>query len=147
MSKCSYCNKDFAESKITINAWNGTGYVNVTYFFCSEDCKNEIINSSNKVRNKAVLFLVLLIPVVLTFILFPALAILLKMKGFIYLAFGIPIFLLGFVLFKYPFATPETNDKWGLKKSIRRLKYTGFILMAFGVLIQVINLFVIYSKG
>ena len=140
MSKCSYCNKDSAQNKITLSTWNGTGPGNVTYYFCSEGCKAEIVSLAGLLKKKARMFLFLLLTVVLLFVAFPLLAILVNKKELIYLAFGVPAFLFGLILFKYPFATPETNSKWGLKKSIRFIKSAGLIFMAFGGLLLAFNL-------
>jgi hypothetical protein len=140
MATCSYCTKDKTENKIIVNTWHGTVRKDVTFYYCCEDCKHHIEEYAKALNKQVKQFLYLILTVVMTFILLPAVTALLKDQTLIFIAFGVPAFLLGIVLFKYPFATPESNSKWGIKKSIKVLKSFGITLMFIGILLQFINL-------
>lgn len=94
----------------------------------------------NDIEKHVKRFLFLILIVILVFIVFPMLAMILNEKRLLCLAFGVPTFLLGMVLFKYPFATPETTHKWGLKRSVTTLKIIGITLIIIGIMFQIVNL-------
>lgn len=141
MEKCSYCNKYSAESKMTLNTWKGSGRENVTFYFCSESCRNKIEKFSEHANSSVKKFLIFLLITILTLIICLILTIVLNEKRLISLVFGIPIFFLGIIFYRYPFATPETTDRWGLKKSISVIRNSGKILMAIGFLLLLVQLF------
>lgn len=144
MPKCSYCNKDDAENQMTLRTWVGSRQENALFYYCSESCKNAIEEFSIYVNNNVKRFLYLILIVILAFIIFPLLAFVFKEKQILFLGFSIPIFILGIVIRKYPFATPETSNKWGLKRSITVMKYIGIVLITLGILVIVFNLALLF---
>ncbi len=144
-SKCAYCNREMAGSKMVLNTWDGTGRRDCTFYYCSPECKTGIEEFSADLNKHVKHFLFLIILVVIAVILFPLLALLFSTTNLLVASFGIPFILLGYVLFRYPFATPGTNSNLGIKRSKRLLAFFGKTFVIIGVCMVVINLFLILS--
>jgi predicted nucleic acid-binding Zn ribbon protein len=139
MAKCSYCNQKSGDSKMVINTWDGTTRRDVTFYYCSEECKIQVEEFSKRLNKQSKQFLLLISVLVLAFIVLPVLTSLFSDKNLFFISFGIPLICLGVVLFKNPFATPESTRSLGIKKSQKLLKMIGIILIFVGFSLQVIN--------
>ena len=143
MTKCSFCNKEMADHQMVINTWDGTNRKDVTFYYCSGECKTQIENFSKALNKQVKQFLYLILVVVLSFIVFPVLGFLFSAKNFFFISFGIPLICLGVVLFKNPFATPESTRGFGIKKSQKLLRSIGITFMCIGLLLQIIHFIMI----
>jgi hypothetical protein len=134
MSKCSYCNKRDAEIKIILDTWNGTNRKKITYFVCSDECKTQLELFSGYVNKHVNKFISSILIVILVLIISLCLMVYLNNIRLLILIYSVCIALMGSVFYRYPFATPETCQKYGLRKSIYIIKNIGMGLIITGIL-------------
>lgn len=138
MANCSYCGNE-AKDKIKLSTFNGIGKQETDFYYCCEEHKKEIENFSSYVNKNAMKFIVLILLDVFAIMLTTPLGAILKNYNIAGIAMAVEIFLMGLLIIRYPFATPQTNQKLGLKKTIKLTKAIGAVI-AFISLIVVIML-------
>ena len=144
MSRCSYCNNESSTDTMVLNTWNGAGKEKVTFQYCSEECKDQIVKFADYANKNSKKFLIFVSLDLLSLILLLVMSIAFNDKKDLLFAFFVPILFLGIILFKYPFATPFTNTKLGLKKSISILKIIGISLSVVGLSLIFLNIILTY---
>lgn len=142
--RCLYCNKGSDETALFVNQQKVPGFAVSKYLYCSETCHNEVLLYEKWVNEKSTRFLVLILGAALSFLPFTLLVFLTPYsKLFAALSTALPLILAGIVIYFYPFATPETVRMWGIRKSLRVLKWLSFILIftgfAFGIVVYLIG--------
>lgn len=139
---CDWCRSSTIEGSVVVNTWKGTRKEDVELHYCTAHCRAEIINYSSFVNRNAKRFVWLIavivilniaLPLILSFVFIPAVP----------FTTAILISLLGLVVYKYPIATPETNQMFGIKKSVRLVKRIGFSIILIPVIL--IILYFIYA--
>ncbi len=131
-TNCSWCNKQLTPEhlkQITPVSINNHS----SYKICSVECRIQTEQFIRYADTNGKRFLIMIGVVVLAYIVLTILTILLKYEIMIAFALGIPTFLLGATLYKYPFATPETIGYWGFRKSIKVGRISGIIIMIAGI--------------
>lgn len=131
--RCLYCNTsaEISPLKQETGKIAGPGHV---FYYCSEDCHHEIANYVQKVNAESNRFLLLILGAALSFLPFLLLVFLsIYHTIFTALSTAIPLILVGMVIIRYPFATPETVKFWGIRKSVAVLKRLGIILILSGI--------------
>jgi len=104
--------------------------------FCNEKCGMEYAEFQKYAEKYVKLFLVGMLG--------PALLMMFSIAfiDYILFSFGILIFIMGIVLIVFPFVTPETVSKFGLKKGIWIGRWCGCLLLLIGVIFIVAFLLV-----
>ncbi|NLD47743.1 MAG: hypothetical protein GX660_11165 [Clostridiaceae bacterium] len=139
MSKCSYCGNE-AKDKMVLNTYNGVGKDNLEFYYCNEEHKKEIEEFSEYVNKNAMKFIVAVL--IDMFVLTVAVPVSFALKN-VYiniLLTIIPLIVLGILINKYPFATPDTNRKLGIKKAVKITKIAGKVVTAGAILAAIIVL-------
>lgn len=104
------------------------------FCYCSETCHHEIVSYAQRIYNESNRFLLLILGSVLSFLPLLLLVFLTPYQHiFSALATAIPLILVGLVIIRYPFATPETVGFWGIRNSIRLAKRVGVIMILAGL--------------
>jgi hypothetical protein len=142
--RCLYCNKGSDETALFVNQEKHTGFAASNHYYCSETCHNDAILYEKRVNEKSTRFLVLILGAALSFLPFMLMAFLTPFsKLFASLSTAFPLILVGIVIYIYPFSTPETLKLWGIRKSLRVLKWLSYILvfagLAFGLVVYLIG--------
>lgn len=131
--RCLYCNKSSAAAPLTESTTKLTGFASSGYYYCSEACHEGILQFDKRVKENSARFLVLITVSALSFIPLLVLSFLSEYGSvFIPLSCALPLICIGIVLIMYPFATPETNNWWGIRKSIKVVKRSGYALVLCG---------------
>ncbi|MGL4991905.1 MAG: hypothetical protein ACRCYE_05525 [Sarcina sp.] len=120
--KCLYCGKNISDVSTAIKV----GEKFDEYYVCDEYCE-EKFNSFNKyVKKNSKFFLLGILGIFIIYLI-----------GLIFNAFyaiSFLLFSLGILLYIFPFATPQTNQIFGIKKSIKIVKLLGSALFILGLL-------------
>ncbi|HNX43638.1 MAG TPA: hypothetical protein PLJ84_04585 [Bacteroidales bacterium] len=132
--KCLYCNKSSAVAPLSESKTKLTGFASSGYYYCGEACHEEILQFDKRVKEKSARFLILMAVSALSYIPLMILSFL-SAYGNIFMSLSIasPLVFIGIVMIVYPFATPETNRMWGIRKSITVIKRLGYALAFSGV--------------
>ena len=132
--KCLYCNKSSAAVSLSEGKTKLTGFASSGYYYCCEACHEEILQFDKRVKEKSARFLILMAVSALSYIPLMILSFL-SAYGNIFMPLSIasPLVFIGIVMIVYPFATPETNHMWGIRKSITVIKRSGYALVFSGV--------------
>lgn len=137
MAKCSYCGKE-TKDKITINTFHGVGKEKVDFYYCSEEHKKYIEEFTEYVNKNAIIFIV---SILLDVMVLPTVGIIVgaTLKNDYISAVSLIIMgmLLGLLIYRYPFATPTTNNGLGLKKSIKLTKTIGIGIFIVSVIVGI----------
>lgn len=133
---CAWCNKAEIMDEMTIHTWNGTKKEDVVLKYCSDGCKEHIQEYAGFVNRNAKRFLILIILVVIALPVFAVMAAVLRINYLMPFLLGLPTLLLGIILYKYPIATPETNQMFGMQKSISVVKKLGIVVAGASVVIM-----------
>lgn len=104
------------------------------FYYCSDGCHQEIVNYVDRVDRESNRFLLLILGAVLSFLPFLLLIFLTPYRTvFSSLATAMPLILVGLVIIRYPFVTPETINFWGIRRSIAVAKKAGIGMIIIGV--------------
>jgi hypothetical protein len=134
MPKCSFCGAEANESML-VNTYNGVSKDDVHFYYCCEEHKNEIKKYTDYVNKNATKFIVLILIDMLLFSIGMPIAFSIN-NFYLSLIFSvIPTIALGYIINKYPFATPNTNKSFKIEKSIRVTKILGVIIILIGIII------------
>ncbi|MDP4093752.1 MAG: hypothetical protein Q8920_10370 [Bacillota bacterium] len=136
MSKCVNCNREDAAIKFSVLTWRGSSKENVEFTCCSEECKKEVEDFTAYVNKNVAKFIILIILGSLSFIPFIILYSSTKKDLYGILSLFSTLFIIGFAIFKYPFATPQTNSSFGFRKAVKITKAIGLCLMALGIAVM-----------
>jgi hypothetical protein len=133
LSRCLYCNT--GSDTITLNREKEKiAGLEKGFNYCSEACHAEILNYAARVNHESNRFLLLISGAALSFLPFLLLTLLTPYSGlFSALTTATPLILVGLVIIRYPFATPETVRYWGIRKSIFVLKRMGVVMILLGI--------------
>ncbi len=131
--RCLYCNTSAEKSLLRQEAGKIAGFSH-KFYYCSDGCQHEIVNYIQKVNDASNQFLLLILGAALSFLPFLLLVFLTPYHTvFTALATAIPLILVGLVIIRYPFVTPETIKFWGIRKSVTVAKRTGIGMIISGV--------------
>lgn len=124
MGKCFYCGNETTDT-ISFEGIEGIEKKQMVQYCCSNEHEEEIVKFNLFVNKNYKKFFTFMIILSLSVAITTPLAFFvnnLMLGGFIAV---LPIFLIGLVIYKYPFATPQTNSKHGLKQAIKITKRIG----------------------
>ena len=141
MGKCIYC-KEETERTVSYVGFDGISKQEITNYCCSDEHYQEIIKFNNYVNKNGVKFIVLVLILSLSTCATIPLAFYIKNLYIAVLVGYLPIFLLATVIVKYPFATPETNQKFGMEKTIKKTKTIGRWIQLFCLMLAAITTFI-----
>lgn len=120
--RCIYCNKKSESLKIAVNK-------DSEFYYCSDECKDKAIEFRQYEKESIKFFYV-------GFVVLPILAVVLAivfslMENVLLssIMFGLVFLLMGLSIFKFPFLTPQSEKKRGIKKSIQTGRNIGVIFM------------------
>jgi len=131
--RCLYCNKSGETSLIRQETVKIAGS-NHKFYYCCDRCHHEIVNYIQKVNDASNQFLLLILGAALSFLPFLLLVFLTPYHTvFSALATAMPLILVGLVIIRYPFVTPETIKFWGIRKSLTVAKRAGIGMIISGV--------------
>ena len=108
-----------------------------------EKCKNEVKKFTEFVNKNAIKFLMLIGIAVFSCIPFTILQVVTDNKIWAVIEMLVMLVGIGLVIIKYPFATPQTNELFGLRKSIKITKGIGIVCVIMGIVSAVL----IYLNG
>ncbi len=130
-TKCSWCNKLLPGEELQQSILQSSQN-KIAYRMCSDKCLKQTEQFVRYIDSYGKRFLIMIGVVVFAYIILTVLSILLKSDIMFAVALAVPTFLLGVTMYKYPFATPETVEYWGFRKSIRVVRMLGIIIMIAG---------------
>lgn len=113
MGRCFYCGKETSDT-ISFEGIEGIEKKQMVQYCCSKEHEMEIAKFNTFVNQNYKKFFAYMIVLSLTIVFTTPIAFFvhnLVLGGFVAV---LPIFLMGLVITKYPFATPQTNSKHGL---------------------------------
>jgi YHS domain-containing protein len=132
--RCLYCNASAETSPLKQETGKIAG-LGHGFYFCSESCHHEIVHYAQKVNSESNRFLLLILGSSLSFLPFLLLVFLTPYHTlFSALATAMPLLLVGLVIIRYPFVTPETIKFWGIRKSIAVAKKAGIVMIIAGAI-------------
>lgn len=137
MGKCIYCNKETEKTRI-IKGYNGNLIGEQKVFCCSEEHGKETDQYIKFVLEKGTRFAILII--LITFSIMITLPIAFNIKN-IYIGVFIgllPFILLGQILYIYPFTTPITTERLGIKKAKYLTEKLGRIIQLVSLILAII---------
>lgn len=143
MGKCLYCNHETNKS-IMINGFDGFDKKEQRVFCCCSEHAEEIYkyNSfANKNGKKFIIFISLIS--ISVCIMIPLAFVINNLIISIVIGF-LPFILLGQLLVRYPFTTPTSTQKIGIKKSVAKAKKIG-VLLQIAVIILAIIAYILIS--
>lgn len=97
--------------------------------FCSQECEKTYNDFDTHVKKWTAPFLILVFLPLLFMI--PAFV----FFDYFLVFFGLMLLSLGIIMIIFPFATPETISMWGLKRSIKVVRYLGVGMAVVGLLL------------
>ena len=132
-SRCLYCNVT-SETKALRQETGKIGGLGHGFYYCSDVCHDEIVSYNTRVNHESNRFLLLILGASFSFSPFLLLVFVTPYPSiFSSLSVAVPLILVGMVIIRYPFATPETLKFWGIRKSVAVLKRIGVILILSGI--------------
>ncbi|MDP4182482.1 MAG: hypothetical protein Q8942_15500 [Bacillota bacterium] len=134
MSKCINCNKNEAKIKFQVFTWSGIGKSNVNFECCSEECKKEVEEFCEYVNKNVMKFFILIFLGSFSFIPFIILYNIYKNELFGALGLTATLGLIGVAIILFPFSTPETNSKLGLRKAKKVTRIIGYVLLVISII-------------
>lgn len=138
MGKCLYCNRE-TDNSIMINGFDGFDKKEQIVFCCCSEHAEEI-NKYNSFANKnGKKFIAFMSLISISVCIMIPLAFMIN-NLIISLVIGfLPIILLGQLLIHYPFTTPTSTRKVGIKQSVTKAKKIGVLLQIVAVLLAIIT--------
>lgn len=123
--KCIWCNKKLEKEEVEKNLYFRKEINEEGVRFCSEECKDEYMKFCKDVEKNKNKFLAIIFGSLVIYIIgVIALNNFTKYQDFIAGGYFI---LLGAILIRYPYGTPETNKALGIKKTIKLIRIMGAI--------------------
>ncbi len=131
--RCLYCNAGSETTALKQETEKIAG-LDKGFHYCSDACHQGIVTYAATVSHESNRFLLLILGAAFSFIPFVLLALLTPYHGVISsLAIAMPLILVGLVITRYPFVTPETIRFWGIRKSVAVAKRLGVGMILLGV--------------
>lgn len=137
MGKCYYCNNE-TNNTIKINGYDGFEKSEQIVFCCSENHEkeiNEYINYSNRYGKRFTILICLLSILVCGAI---PLAFYIKHLFLSLIVTFLPFILMGQLIYIYPFATPQSTKKIGVKNSVIKTKKLGRLMQIISLILAII---------
>lgn len=130
MDKCFYCNKKI-EFPLPVEVGKDKKIVNC----CNDDCAKKVLAFYHFFEQKKILFYIGITLVMILLFVGPIVIFKMKLLGNILL--GLSLFLMGLTFLLFPFATPQTFQMLGIKKTIWLVRIIGICIIVLSPLIVV----------
>ncbi|AEV66885.1 hypothetical protein [Acetivibrio clariflavus] len=137
MPKCSYYGNE-AKQRMVLNTYSGVSKDNLQFYYCNEEHKREIEKFAEYVNKNGMKFIILMLIDLLVLTIAVPVGFALKNIYVNAVLTIIPLVILGFLINKYPFATPDTNRKLGIKKAVKITKIMGKVITIGAILAGVV---------
>ena len=123
MGKCLYCCKE-TDNKINLTGYDGF-HIEEQLLYCCENHENSVRQYLDFVNRYGKRYMLFICSLCFLFAVFIPLSFIIR-TPFLSEFLGVsPLFGLGTVIYKYPFATPFLIDRWGVQKCIKNTKVLG----------------------
>ena len=137
MPKCSYYGNE-AKQRMVLNTYSGVSKDNLQFYYCNEEHKREIEKFAEYVNKNGMKFIILMLIDLLVLTIAVPVGFALKNIYVNAVLTIIPLVILGFLINKYTFATPDTNRKLGIKKAVKITKIMGKVITIGAILAGVV---------